>query len=116
MAYLNRIAAVPLESADSADLGSGYVAINPDGLPRGCCIISIINNSGVDVTVSYDGSTAHDYVPTMTVRTLNFQTNASPTSNQAFLPKGTIVWVSATESSTGLIYLSAYYQPTDSIY
>lgn len=116
MAYLNRIQAATLTSVDSADLGSGYVAFNTGGLPRGCCIIRIINDSGTDVTISYDGTNAHDYVPTMTSVNLNFQTNASPTSNQAFLAKGTVVYASAPSASTGNIYLAAYYQPTDSTY
>jgi len=39
-----------------------YVAINPDGLPRGCYKLRIINLTDKDVVISYDGTTSNDYI------------------------------------------------------
>lgn len=55
------IKAIPLIFIDSATLGAGWVAINPNGLPNACFITRIINASSVDIEISLDGLNAHDF-------------------------------------------------------
>jgi hypothetical protein len=107
----NIVKPIPLTSIDSATGVSGtYAAINPNGLPNGCIMIRITNNSTKDVTVSFDGTNDHEYIPTLTSVLLQFQTNAQPNASTALLPLGTKVYVKGT-AGTGLIYLAGWYQP-----
>jgi hypothetical protein len=99
-----------MTSIESTTISGTYAVINSSGLPVGCCILNIINNSDEDVTVSYDGVTDHDYVPTLTDRNLYFQTNAQPNTNIARLAAGTKVYVKGS-MGTGYIYLVGWYQP-----
>lgn len=107
----NNVKAIPLTSVDSATGISGtYAAINTNGLPNACVMIRIINNSTKDVTVSFDGTNDHEYVPTMTNVLFQFQTNSLPNALAAVLPVGTKVYVKGT-AGTGSIYLAGWYQP-----
>jgi hypothetical protein len=111
MAYVNRIVAVPLTSILSSAVSGTYAVINSGGLPSGCAIVRITNNSDQDVTISYDGTTDHDFALKSGGQiNLNFQSNSSPNNNQAYMAQGTKVYVKGTAGS-GSIYLSAYYQP-----
>lgn len=110
MAVTNQIKPIPMTSIESTTVTVTYAVINANGLPFGCCILSIVNNSDEDVTVSYDGTTDHDYIPTMTDRNLYFQTNGQPNNSVARLPAGTRVYVKGT-TGTGFVYLVGWYQP-----
>lgn len=110
MSVKNIVKAIPLTSINSTTFFGAYLPINPTGLPQACFLIRIYNNSGVDVTISYDGSTDNDIIPHGTSEQLNFQTNSQPNNQVALLAKGTIVYVRGTVS-TGLVYLAGYYQP-----
>jgi len=41
-----------------------YTVINAAGLTEACNLIRIINRSKDDMTISFDGTTAHDYLKT----------------------------------------------------
>ena len=110
MSLKNSIKAIPLKSIASSGVSSSYAAINSTGLPNGCFLLRIINNSNEDITVSYDGSTDNEYVPTMTTLQLPVQSNAQPVNSVAVFPIGTIVYVKGT-GGTGYVYLAGYYQP-----
>ena len=71
----------------------------------------IINNSTDDVTVSYDGTNDHEYVPKATVVQLSFEANAQPNNFVSVLQIGTRVYVKGT-AGTGNIYLSGYFNPS----
>lgn len=110
MALKNIIKAVPLTTFNSTGLSGTYQAINAGGLPSSCFLIRITNGSGVPITISYDGTTDGDWLASNGTLQLNGQTNADPQSGIANWPIGTKIFVKGT-ASTGLIYLSAYYQP-----
>ena len=108
----NFIQALALDSIDSATFTGALQAINPAGNTEACVILRIINDSDVDIEVSYDGITDHDYIRAGETLILDFQTNAQPNSKISKLKKGTVVWVaSTTGAGTGLVYLAGYYQP-----
>lgn len=110
MANSNLVSSIPLASVDSSTFDGTYKVINSSGLPNACFMIRIINNSNKDITISYDGTNNHDFVPTLTSLNLEFQANASPANYLAVLGQGVKVWAKAA-SGTGLVYLSGYYQP-----
>lgn len=109
MAVKNNILPITLTSFDSAGLTGSYQPINSNGISNASFFIRIINDSNVDVTVSYDGSTDHDFIPTGTILEINGQSNHRPESGVANFSKGTIVYVKGSAGS-GSIYLAAYYQ------
>lgn len=110
MSLRNIVQATGLTSIDSAGFTGAYQVINTLGLPKGCFLIRIINNSNVGVTVSYDGALDNDFVRAGESMTLNFQTNSQPNNHVAKLPAGTKVYVKAA-AGAGLVYLTGYFQP-----
>ena len=108
MSVINSIKAVPLASFDTTGLSSSYQVINAGGFPNPICLIKVINNSNKDITVSYDGINAHDFVPTLSSSVLNLQASNQPNNLMANMAKGTQVWVKGA-AGTGLVYLAAYF-------
>ena len=106
----NNVLAIPLSSLDSNHMDPlAYTALNT-GLPEACFLIRIINDSDEDVTVSYDGVVAHDFVPSNYIYQISFQSNSQPNSNVAYLRKGTIVYLKGAQGA-GFLFLAGYYQP-----
>lgn len=103
MATKNFILSIPLQSFDSSSLTASYQAINSGGIPNACESISIVNRADVDVTVSFDGSNDHNFVPTLT--TLSIST---PIGLRNSWKSGTIVSVKGS-AGTGNVYLSGKY-------
>jgi hypothetical protein len=106
----NCVKAITMTALDTATLASAYKAINSAGLSESCILLHITNDSDTDLTVSYDGTTAHDYVRAGTRMDLNLQTNALPNGKVSQFAKGTVVYVKSA-AGTGSVYLSGYYQP-----
>jgi len=104
----NQLKPIPLTSINATTFDGTYKVINTNGLDKACSIIRIINDSAVDVTVSYDGSTDHDYIPTAKELQLPAQANAQPNNYASLMPLGTKIYVKAA-TSTGLVYLAGYY-------
>lgn len=113
MSVKNSVAAIPLKSIDSSAFTGSYQLIYSGGTPNACFLLSIINNSNKDVTVSYDGTNDHDFVPTLKIRDLPVQTNSQPNNKTALFAAGTKVWVKGA-AGTGSVYLAGYYQATAS--
>lgn len=111
MAVKNIALPIPLSSIDSASFSGSYQLLSgAAGLTKPCITLRIVNNSDKDVTVSYDGTNDHDYVPTKTVRDIQFQTNSLPQTQTCSLAQATKIYVKAV-AGTGLVYLSGFYQP-----
>lgn len=106
----NIVQAVGLTVIDSATFTGAYQAINPNGLEEACFFLRIINDSTVDVTVSYDGVIDHDYVQTTEIFELPAQTNSQPNNFVANFKKGQVVYVKAA-AGVGFVMLAGYYQP-----
>jgi len=63
MSRKNAIKAVRRVSIDAATINAlTYTVINDEGLPYACNIVRIVNRSKTDITISFDGVTAHDYL------------------------------------------------------
>lgn len=109
MSVKNCIKAIPLSSISATTFTGAYQAINA-GLPFACTVLRITNNTNGGVTISYDGVTDHDFIPTLTTAQINGQANAQPNNMMAQFKAGTIVYVKAAVG-TGSCYLAGYYQP-----
>jgi len=111
MAVKNIVLPIPLSSINSSTFSGAYQLLSgAAGITNACIILRIVNNSTMDVTVSYDGTNDHDYVLTKTTRDIQFQTNALPQSNSCSLAQGTKIYVKGS-AGVGLVYLSGFYQP-----
>ncbi len=104
----NYIEAIPLTSIAAGTFTGNYQAINVAGLPNACTLIRITNDTSKDVTISYDGVVAHDYMRTGDRLELNLQANSQPNGYASSLKRGTVVYVSAA-AGTGSLYLAGYY-------
>ena len=104
----NFILPIPLSTFNSTGLSGTYQLIAT--LPAPVLILRIVNNSGVAVTVSYDGTNDHDVIQTLATLQLDIQANAGATNFSAWLRQGTQIWIKGPSASTGLIYVAGYTQ------
>ncbi len=98
-----------LRSIDSATFTGAYQLVGAV-LANPCLILVINNNSGVGVTISFDGVHDEHFVLANTVSTLNFGTNAQSTAGdfRLALSAGTGIYVKAA-ANTGLVYITTVY-------
>jgi len=104
----NAVKLIELTSIDVSILDGAYLPINPLGLDEACFMVRIINDSNLDVHVSYDGVTDHEFV--MYGESLKAPIPPD-TGSKVNFAKGSIVYVSGDGAQyTGNIYLSGYYR------
>ena len=70
--------------------------------------LHIYNNSDVDVSLSYDGSTTHDIIVSKTEFTIVPPLSSIPNNKVAVFGQYTILY-GAAKSGTGNLYIAAYY-------
>ena len=104
----NSIKAIELISLNTNTLTGNYDLLS-SGLPNACILLRFINDSNRDLYVSYDGSTAHDYIVAGTQVAYNVQTNSLPQAYVAMFKEGLPIYVMGTAGGTGYIYVSGYY-------
>lgn len=110
MSCKNSVAAITLESLDTSTLSGAYKPISAAGLPQACFLLRITNAATKALTISFDGVTDHEYIPSGTSITLEVQTNNQPNNRVALWAKNQVIYVNGT-ASTGNVYVSGYYQP-----
>lgn len=103
------VKAITMTNLNSNLLGAGYVSINPLGLTKHCFMIRIANLSNVDITISYDGAIANDFIIHGTTLELGSALSLQPNGMTGEFKKGLRVYASAAGAGVGLIYLSGYY-------
>lgn len=115
----NFVSAMPMAMLDAATLVGGiYTPINADVLTGNlrqtlispCVILRIINDSNVEVIISFDGVTPHDLVGAGNTITLPFQSGSSPTNWKACLPNNLMIYAMAAGAGIGTILVGGYYQ------
>lgn len=104
MSVKNSMYYIPMTSIDSATFTGSYQLINTGGTTLPCFSFKIVNNSTVDVTVSINGTTDHDYIPTKSAQIYDLQTNKQPQNDMCQLAQGTKVYVKGS-AGTGSVYL-----------
>lgn len=111
---LDRALPIPMTSIATNNITTlAWFPVNaPAGLPRGVFQLILTLIADGDVTVSYDGVTAHDYIYQNTSRQISFQTNSIPTNNKCLLKQGTIIYIQGI-GRAGNFYVSGWYQPSN---
>jgi len=104
-----RVQIETLRSVDSATFTGSYQAIGTP-LTHPARIIKLVNNSNVLVTISDDGVTDKEILPSNSFVLLDFSSDRE-TGNQFSMAANTQIWVkgAAGGANSGLIYLSVYY-------
>jgi len=110
MAYQNCLRAIPLSTLNAAALGAAYQEVNTGGLDYSCVLLRINNGGNTAITISFDGTTDHEYLTAGQDLLINSQTNSSPNNYACQFKRGTIIYVKGT-AGAGTISLSGYYQP-----
>ena len=108
MAYLPQLFYIPMTSISATTLtGASYQIIGVP-LPNPCSLIKIVNNSTVDVSISTDGLTDMDIVPTGGFTLYDATANLPHSSDATLFPKNTQFFVKGV-AGTGSIYLVGLY-------
>lgn len=106
----NRLEAIPLGIFNTAALTATYQPIYVGGLPHALAIMRIINRSTVDVLLSFDGVTDHDYLMVDSTYILPAQMNSQPRNQVMYIPAGYILSVKQVQApGVGNLYISGYY-------
>ena len=108
MASKNRVNAIEISQLDAATFVGTYLPLT-ESLAKACFATRIINASNVDVGISYDGVTTHDYLQSGDILTLPVQDCAQPPSYVALFPKGFKVYINGLPGA-GYVMLAGYYQ------
>lgn len=107
MAYANVIEPIPLASFDTSTLTGSYQAIDASGFDSPCVIVKMYNGGSVAVTVSWDGTNDHDYMPSGSTLILDITSN-SQRANQKFVAEsGQKIYLKGS-AGTGSFYLAAW--------
>jgi len=104
-----RFDAIPMSTFDTSGLAGAYAAINGTGTPATLQILKMINNSDTDITISYDGTTDHDFIPAGGDLIVDLQTNAYNSGDAKFvMGTGSIIYAKGS-AGTGNLYFIGYY-------
>lgn len=101
----SRIFPGTLQNIDSATFTGSYQTLATLAFPAR--IFKITNNSNVDVTVSWNATNDHEFVPAKGFVLIDCAANHQ-TSGIFSIPKGTVISVKGA-AGIGLVYLSYYY-------
>lgn len=114
----NTIAAIPMASLSSATLTDTYQPLNGTGLPQPCYMIRFINNSSIDIIISYDGINDHDFVIAGESHNVWGQPNNRIPNYVALMGYGQVIYLRTLDQQQQLmvvqgddIFLAGYYQP-----
>jgi len=107
MAYTKRLNYEAIRSIDSATFTGSYQALGT-ATTNPSAIVKIVNNSNKDVTVSINGTSDHDFVPTGGFTLYDCTANLPHGTDAIFLPSGTQFYVKGS-AGTGLVYLVVLY-------
>lgn len=105
MAYTQRLTWEKLRSIDSATFTGSYQALGTP-LTNPSYILKLVNNSGVLITISIDGTNDYDVAPSDSFWLYDASKYAGQTV--PFIPAGTQIYVKGS-ASTGLVYLVNMY-------
>ena len=109
--YTRKLVYDALRSIDSATFTGSYQALGT-ALTHAASIVKLVNNSGVLVTVSTDGTTDHDVAPGSSFFLYDVTSDTPQESGSIFVPIGTQYYVKGS-ASTGSVYLVVQYVQTE---
>jgi hypothetical protein len=110
MSFTNRIHAIPMATLDGNSLNiNSWVRINPTGLLQPCFIIRIINDTDQDISISYDGVNAHDFIQAGATLELSPNPQMHSNNNTSLFHRDLIVYALGATTANGNVYLSGYF-------
>jgi len=101
-----RILPEELRSIDSSTFTGSYQEIG-DPLAQIACLVKFVNDTNVDVTISWDGSTDNDFLPANSFALYDI-TQQTQREAGIYISKGTQFWVKGA-AGTGSVYLTVLY-------
>lgn len=107
MALSSKLVYETLKSIDSASFTGSYQTLGA-ALGHPGVIVRLVNNSGVLITISTDGSTDMDVAPANSFWLYDVTSDSPSENDSIFIPKGTQYYVKGS-ASTGLVYLVVQY-------
>jgi hypothetical protein len=107
MAFSTRLKYEPLRSVSATTFTGDFIPIGSP-LQNAASIVKIINDSIVNVEISIDGITAHDFIPVGGFVLYDCTMNAPSATNGIFVPANTQFFVKGVMAS-GDIYVSSLY-------
>lgn len=105
----NFVKPITLSTFAASSLSTSFQALNSTGITEPVFFMRIVNDTNQDLTISFDGINAHDYIPAGAEYNFPSQANSQPQSQLALWKKGTIVYGKAAASGTGTIAIAGYY-------
>lgn len=115
MGQKNYITPLFLDFLEAADLTAGaWLPFEVNGIEGPCFTLRVTNDSEINVLLSYDGITAHEFLADYTKIDVLFQTNASPSGDVSKVKTGTVIYLKSELNAklpppAGYIYLAGYY-------
>lgn len=104
-----RIIPEALRNFDSEEFDGTF---QPIGIPLvyACCLLKFINNSNVDIFISWDGVTSHDFIAANGFALYDVCSDAG-SQRGLYAAQGTQFWVMGDDDITnvGLVYLVAFH-------
>lgn len=91
------------QSRNSSTFNNSYQTLG-SAISSPAVICKIVNDSTIDIDVSTDGSTDHDFVPANGFVLYDLRTNHGVDQNFMF-PKGTQFYIKGSAAGTGSVYL-----------
>ena len=106
MANKNFVYPITMATYDSSNLTTSYATMNSTGNALPLVILKIVNNSNQDVTISFDGTTDHDFVPAGGFSLYDYQANT--VESMAMLRIGTVIYGKGAAAGSGNVYIVGY--------
>jgi hypothetical protein len=104
----NKIKSIERSSLDVSTLSGSYLPINSTGLPEACFCLRLVNDSDIDLDISFDGSTTNDFVAAGD----SIEINVPPilAGSSVSFGSGLVIYAAQAAGGTGKVYLSGYYR------
>lgn len=102
------VKAFPMVVYNSAALAAGYTSMNPAGLPGACFWLQLLNDSSVDMTVSFDGITDHLFLPHGYEFPMFPMTGALPNNRVLLFPAHMQIYAKGV-AGVGNVYITGFY-------
>lgn len=109
----NSIKAMPMITVDISTLNDlTYTEVTSGGLPEALSSMRFLNDSNINIKMSYDGITDHDIIASLSANyAITPQLFATPANYVAAFAKGTKIYLKLTNMpGFSNLYIIGYYQ------
>lgn len=104
----NTVKAIPLTTILAAAVPAAYPAAPQLTLPNAVFFLRIVNQTNNPITISFDGTTDHEYVLSGQVFEINTQTNSLPNNKVSLFSARDTIFIKGAGGGTA-VTISGYY-------